>query len=133
MTAKHSEEFHRGNRSVRASLTATVVPASSTNMLGIDCKGLSRVMIHLTGAVAALTGLALKAYGHPDGVAAVIADAAADFTAPAGIIVGTDGSDLTTLNAADGWVLVDVLGIEKLEIWATSGGTATLAIQAGGH
>lgn len=120
----------RPRRIIHTNLAATTVPGSSTLMLSIDCIGLERIFVQLQSATAALTNLTIKARANPDASAVTIASAAADFTSPSGLIVGASG-DLTVLNGS-GWFLMDVRAIERVDLYATSGGTATLAAQVGG-
>jgi hypothetical protein len=120
----------RPRRIIHKNLSATTVPGSSTLMLSIDCIGIERIFVQLQSATAALTNFTIKARANPDATPATIASAAADFTSPSGLIVGASG-DLTVLNGS-GWFFMDVRGIERVDLYATSGGTATLAAQVGG-
>ena len=124
--------FQRGKRILEISLAATVVPNAATDMAVIPLEGIDRVYVHLTSAVAALTGFAIKtvASGLSGLAADTLYNAASDFLNPAGLLVGASGN-LTVLNGA-GWFIMDTQGIDTLIINATSGGTATLAIEGGG-
>lgn len=117
---------------VTASLPATTVPNSSTLMLRVSTRFVDQLFISLTVATAALTGFAIK--GTPiAGVADVSLFAAtADFTTPGAIVLDASG-DLTGLTAGTGWLVLNVRGFAEIAIFATSGGTATLAISAGGE
>jgi hypothetical protein len=69
----------------------------------------------------------------PDGDWLTLLSAAADFTSPAGIVVDASG-DLTTLaGGGTGWLILDVLGFNKLRIQASgaTGGTSA-TVKAGG-
>lgn len=112
------------------SAAAQTVPAGGLS-LTFSVSGLKRIMIQLTAATAALTGLTIGVIPNTGGNASTIASVAADFTNPKGIMVGASG-DLTTLNAAVGWFILDVQGLDSIIITATSGGTATLALAGGG-
>lgn len=116
-----------------ASLPATIVPAAPGDMLTIDVKWLKQLFIQITVATAALTAFVVKGKSHKAAAAAVtIASAAADFTTPKGLVKAASG-DLTIQGVGSGWLALDVGGLEEITINATSGGTATIAIDAGGE
>lgn len=111
-------------------IDAAVVPGVSTLQGTIHTQGAKRLFVQLTVAVAALTGFAIKARATPAAAYDTLYSAAGDFTVPRGIMVGASG-DLTTQGVGTGWFIMDVEGLESVQIFATSGGTATLALNMG--
>lgn len=126
-----SDTFQRGRKIPKETVAAQTVPGSSTKLHTIYTQGVDRIMVHLTVATAALTGFVIKAKAHGETNASSLYSVAGDFTAPAGLLVGTSG-DLTTLGVGTGWFIMEVTGLDTVELWATSGGTATLAFEIGG-
>ena len=132
-----AQVYHYNNRPrvfTDASLPATVVPNSATDMLTIDTKFLTRIYVHLTVAVAALTGFSIKIKANKNVLSTAVDtlySVSADFTLPKGLLVGSSG-DLTIQGVGHGWFMMDVAGIDSVILNATSGGTATLLIEAGG-
>lgn len=111
----------------------TVAQSGNTTLLDLDVSGLERLAVQL-----AVTGQALDAFlvqaTPPDGTLATYFSAAADFTSPAGLIIDASG-DLTVLAAAaTGWFVMDVRGLSKVKILASSGNIAgsTVSAYAGG-
>ncbi len=125
------QKYTLAPRVVQKSVAATTVPGSSTKIGSMDVRGLRRIFVQLTVATASLTGFAIKVQATPAAAEQTLYSAAADFTTPAGLLVGASG-DLTGAAAGAHWFCMDVSGLELVHIYATSGGTATLAIEAGG-
>lgn len=90
----------------------------------------SRMMVRLTVAVAALTGFSISARATTAAAYNILYNVSADFTAPKGILIGTSG-DLTVQGVGNGWLIMDVRGLESIEFRAVSAGTATLALNMG--
>ncbi len=111
-------------------IAAATVPNSSTLMGTIHTQGSRRLMVEITVAVAALTGFNIQARSTPAAPYVTLYSATSDFTQPKGILVGASG-DLTTQGVGTGWFIMDVEGLESVQIYATSGGTATLALNMG--
>lgn len=122
-------------RRENVSLPATVVPGSGgADMLTVDVRFLTRLFIHLTVATASLTGFKIKGTATgADAAPATIFSATADYTTNAGkgLMLGASG-DLTGQAAGSGWMAMDVGPFQTIVISATSGGTATLALEVGG-
>jgi hypothetical protein len=113
------------------SIAAAVVPGVSTLIGTIHTHGAKRLFVELPLTVAPLTGFAIKARATPSADYVTLYNAAGEFTNPSGLLVGASG-DLTTLAAAaTGWFIMDVEGLESVQIFATSGGTASLAAYMG--
>ena len=112
-------------------IVAAVVPAVSTLIGTLHTQGAERLFVELPLTVAALTGFAIKARATPDADYVTLYDVPGDFSSPKGILIGASG-DLTSLSAAStGWFIMDVRGLESVQIYATSGGTASLAAHMG--
>lgn len=127
-----TQAFQRGKRSIDIALAATVVPNSSTKMIEIPVEGVSRIFVQLAASVAALTNFTIKAL--PSGTSVLpetLFSTASDFLNPQGLLVGCSG-DLTTLSGTTGWFIMDTIGLETVQLWATSGGTAILIVDGSG-
>lgn len=73
----------------------------------------------------ALDAFRVSAKFHKDGNYVLLFSVAGDFTSPAGLVVDASG-DLTTLAAGTtGWLVLDVLGLYKIKIEASSAVGAT--------
>ena len=103
----------------------------AASLCHINVSGLDRIFVQITVATAALTGFAIKAKSNTDAAASTLYSTAGDFTTPVGLLVGASG-DLTIQGVGVGWFIMDVSGLESIILTATSGGTATLAVEAGG-
>ena len=128
-TVSQVSNFHRGQRLCAISVAATLV--NTTLDVPINVSGLDRIFVQITVATAALTGFAIKAKSNTDAAASTLYSTAGDFTTPVGLLVGASG-DLTIQGVGVGWFIMDVSGLESIILTATSGGTATLAVEAGG-
>ena len=114
-----------------ASLAATLVPASSTEMLTVDVRGMKRLFVVITASVAAMTAVLVKAAAIKDGTLVTVATSGADYTTPNAIMLAASG-DPIALSAASAWFLLDVTGMAEVAIFATTdAGAGKLAIQAG--
>lgn len=111
-------------------IVATVVPAASTVMGTIHTQGAKRLFVEIAVAVASLTAFEIDARPDPAAAYVPLYSVSADFLTPRGLMVGASG-DLTTQAAGTGWFIMDVIGLESVQIKATSGGTATLAMNMG--
>lgn len=107
--------------------------ATETELLNLDVSGLERLAVQVAVTGQALDEFVIEA-APPDGALAVYFSAAADFTSPAGLMIDAS-SDLTTLAAAaTGWFVMDVRGLSKVRVSASSGNVAgsTVSAYAGG-
>lgn len=109
---------------------AAVVPAVSTVMGTLHTQGAKRLFVQLNVAVAALTAFEIDARPTPGASYVPLYSISSDFLTPRGLLVGASG-DLTTQGVGSGWFIMDVAGLESIQIKATSGGTATLALNMG--
>lgn len=125
-----SSSFTRGTRIALTKSSATLVNTTLDHI--ISTSGIERLFIQITVAVAALTGFAVKGKSHPDAANVTLYSAASDYTLPAGLIVGASGDLTTQAVGALGWLILDVRSLDSVTITATSGGTATVALFAGG-
>lgn len=110
-----------------------VVPSASTGILKVDTSLATELFVVMTVATAALTGFSIKARPSTYTLAAVtLYSTSADYTTPSGLLVGTSG-DLSVAGTGVSWFIMDVKALQSIEIWATSGGTATLALDVGAY
>ena len=111
-------------------IAAVTVPASSTLQATFAVGKSVRMMVKLTVATAALTNFTISARATTAATYDVLYSTTADFTTPKGVLVGCSG-DLTLLGIGSGWFIMDVRGMESVRLFATSAGTATLALNMG--
>lgn len=112
-----------------------VPAAGNTDLLDMDVSQVARLALEIrnTGANA-FDAFIVQGKFHPDGAYVTILSAAADYTAPAGIVVDASG-DLTVLAAgATGWLILDALAFIKLKVQASANvaGATTAGVFAGG-
>lgn len=122
-------------RILRASNTALSVPASgNTILLDLDVRDIERIYVQVAPTTNGFDAFIVSIQPHNNGAYSTIASAAADYTSPAGIMVGASG-DLTTLAAAaTGWVILDTRGLARVRVQASgSGGASTVTAVAGGY
>ncbi len=112
-------------------IAAAVVPAVSTLMGTFQTQGIDRIFVETTVAVAALTGFQIQARASDQAPYVVLYSTSADFLSPKGVLVGASG-DLTTQGIGTGWFILDVRCFSQIQVYATSAGTATLALNSGG-
>ena len=105
-------------------LASTDVDGSLT-LIGtaIDVIGYDRIMVDVLPGAAAFTAFSILI--SADGTTYSTAyNTSGDFTTPSGILVGTSG-DLTILGAAThGWFILDVTGVNSIQIKAQAGATS---------
>lgn len=108
--------------------------ASNTTILEIDVSQIARLAVEIrnTGGFA-LDAFRVDGKVSSDGAYVNLASLAAAYTSPSGLIVAASG-DLTVLaSGATGWLVIDVLGFNKIRFQASSNGTiTTVGILAGG-
>ena len=109
-----------------------LVPAASTRLNVINTATATQLFVVLTVAVASLTNFTIAARPTQtySNTAVTLYSTSADFTSPTGLLIGCSG-DLTTQAAGTGWFIMDVRGMYQVELYATSGGTATIAVEVG--
>ena len=105
--------------------------AVGTDMATFDVRGVKRLFVHLTVAVADLTSFAIKARSHPSATAVTLFSTSGHYTAPSGRLKGVS-ADLTALAVGAGWFDLETEGLDQVFITAGSGGSATVAFKAGG-
>lgn len=114
--------------------TGIAVPqAGNTTILEMNVKGLERLFAEIAVTVQALDAFRVDARAHEDGSYQTLYSTAANYTSPAGLLVGASG-DLTVQAAGtSGWLILDVRGMESLRLQASSGNAAgsTVAVYAG--
>jgi len=127
--------LQQNKRILRASNTAlSVAAAGNTTLLDLDVRDIERIYVQVAPTTNGFDTFIVAIQSHSDGAYSTIASAAADYTAPAGLMVGAS-ADLTTLAAAaTGWFILDTRGLARVRIQASgSGGAATVSAYAGGH
>jgi hypothetical protein len=113
---------------------AVTVPASgNTALMTIPVAGLERIFVQVSVATQALDAFIVQGRCAAAASFTTLYSAAADFTAPAGLMVGASG-DLTTLAAAaSGWFIMDVRGLYEVKILASAAvDSAAVSVDAGG-
>ena len=119
-----------------SSNTALSVPSSgNTVLLDLDVRKINRIFVIVTPTTNAFDAFIVQINNHPSGTLQTIASTAANYTAPAGIMVGAS-SDLTTLAAgATGWFILDTTGLYRVVVSASAAaaGAATVTAYAGGY
>lgn len=112
----------------------TVPLASNGDLLEMDVSQVARLALEIRNAGAnAFDAFLVQGKVHPDGAYVTLLSAAADYTSPAGIVVDASG-DLTVLaSGATGWLILDVLGFNKIKLQASAAiGASSANIFAGG-
>ena len=130
------DEFQRAPKKVISNTIAAsaALTASSVKYATINTRGVDRIHVQITVALAAITGFAIKVKANAaQSTEDTLYKASADFTAPVGVLVGAS-EDLTTLGtSAPGWFILDVTGFDEVYLYATdSATTATIAFEIGG-
>ena len=99
-----------------------------TTVVEINVTDWEFLYITFTVGSAALTAFDIAYRAHDSGGYAVLANAAGDFTSPAGIVIDASASPVTA--AADGTVygvLLNVKAAQSVRIRASSGTTSTMS------
>lgn len=118
-----------------ASASAVSCPATgNTALLTIATAGLERIFVQVSVATQALDAFLVQARCSADATLTTLYSAAADFTVPAGLMVGASG-DLTTLAAAgSGWFIMDVRGLYEVKLLASGAvDSAAVTVFVGGQ
>lgn len=118
---------------VRFSSPANQMDASADqDLFTLDVESLHRVCLKFTVAVAALTAFKIHAQFNPeDTVWVPLRILTGDFSTPkAPLIDATSG--IFTQAAGVAYIILDVSGISKLKIAASSAGAPTVALSGGG-
>jgi hypothetical protein len=111
----------------------SVPNAGLTVLLDIDVSLLSYVTAQIKVATFALAAFQVLGKMENAGDFVVLDSASAEFTTPAGIIIDASG-DLTLQAVGSGWIIISVLGLQRLQLKATSSNVAgsTVSVYAGG-
>lgn len=106
---------------------------ASTEVAQFNAAGYSRVGCEIAVTTAALTDFDILARMHGEGALQTLYSVAADYTSPAGLLIGTSG-DLTIIGAGStGWFVLNTQGIESVQLKAASGGSAGVTVRCGGQ
>jgi hypothetical protein len=118
-----------------SALAVAVAQAGNTDLITIDVSRIARLWVEIAVSGQDLDAFLVKGRTHASGsYQTLVGSVAANYTSPAGIIVGASG-DLTTLAAAtSGWIALDVRGLNSIKLQASSGNVAgsTVSAYAGG-
>ena len=106
-----------------ATATVTVAQGSTDTIATYDVRGYERIFVTLDVAGFSLDAFAIKARAMSAGAYQTLYSTTTHFTAPSGILVGVS-SDLSLLAVGAGWFILDVLGLESVQIAASSSDAA---------
>lgn len=135
------QQIHRlpaDRRQLEASNSAVAVAqAGNTTLLDLDVRELDRIFVQFDVTGQALDAFIVQASAHRDATPTSLASAAAHYTGAGSgsLIVGASGDLTTVAAAASGWFIMDVRGLTRVQILASSGNVAgsTVTIYAGGR
>ena len=106
---------------VSASNLAVPVTNSLTTLLEIaSLNNVHRLWMDFAVTVHDLNAFAIQGKFHPSGSYRTLANAAAQFTSPTGVIFGASKDMTTCAAASNGWVCVDTTGLTSLRVQASS-------------
>jgi len=120
---------------IEAEESVSVAQAGTTEILHLMVRGIKVLFIQVTATGQALDAFTIQSKCHPNAPFVTDYSIATDYTSPAGIMIGSDESDLTTLAAgASGWVRLEVSGTYEVKVIASSANIAgsTVTVYAGG-
>jgi len=135
VTAVISTAQRRVTYNAKNDASVTIPAAGNTDILEMDVSQINRLAMEIrnTGAQA-FDVFIVQGKVHPDSAYVTLLSAAADYTTPAGIVVDASG-DLTILGAgATGWLIIDVLGFQKIKLQASAnvaGATSAFVLACG--
>lgn len=115
-----------------SALSVSVPTAGNTEILRIPTVGMERLFVQFDVATNNLDAFRILAKAHPSATATLLYSLAADYTVPAGLLVGASGDLTTVAAAASGWFIMDVRGVYEVQLQASAtGGAAAVSIYAG--
>lgn len=108
-------------RMTKAVLDIAVAAAGLTELVTIIVGDLQRVFFQVRNDGAqAFDAFVISFKAHEDAPWVAVYDTGAEFTAPAGLLVGASG-DLTALaSGATGWFILDTLGLYAVKVEASA-------------
>lgn len=113
----------------------TLSDETLTTIATFDVSDTARIFVEIANTVTAFDQFAITARASANGGYQTLYSAAADYTSPQGLLIGTSG-DLTTIAAgSSGWFVMDVSGLESVVIKAAraAGSNAVVTVYAGGN
>lgn len=112
----------------------SVAGTGNTTLITIDCRGKEQIYVELQPVTQNLDAFIVAARPHADGTFNTLYSVAADFTSPAGLIIGASG-DLTTLAAgATGWFIMDVSSLRDVRLSASAAAdSSAVTVYVGGQ
>ena len=131
----HSSPPRRLAFVAKTDAAVTIGTGANTDIFDLDVSQIARLALEIRNAGAqAFDAFAVLGKVSPDGAFVTLLSVAADYTSPAGIVVDASG-DLTILGAgATGWLILDVLGFNKIKLQASANvaGATSASVFAGG-
>ena len=112
----------------------TVEVLAALTELGVyNVSDMEQISFHVLNADVTYDQFVISGRFINEGTWEVLFNTAADFTTPAGLLIGTSG-DLTTIaNTATGWFIMDTASLFEIKVEAaSSGGASTSTVNAGG-
>jgi hypothetical protein len=112
----------------------SVAGTGNTTLLHVPCAGLERIFVQFSVTTQALDAFLIQAKASADATLTTLYSAAADFTAPTGLLVGASGDLTTTAAAASGWFILDVRGLFEVKVLASAAlDSAAVSVYMGGQ
>lgn len=130
----HSSPARRLAFVAKTDAAVTVPLATNGDLIELDVSQVARLAIEIKNEGAnAFDAFLVQGKVHPDGNYVPLLSVASDYTTPAGIVVDASG-DLTALGAGvTGWLILDVLGFNKIKLQASAAvGASSANIFVGG-
>lgn len=112
-----------------SNLAVAVPQTGNTTLLTIPCHGVKQIMVQVVVSGQALDAFLIQARPTLDAALSTLYSAAADFTAPKGLLIGASG-DLTAQAVGTGWFIMDVTGLAEVAVLASSGNVAGSTVSA---
>ena len=112
-----------------------VAQSGDTTVLELNVSGLERLVVEVAVASKLLDAFSVLGAVHPDGSYMTLFSVAADFTSPAGLMVDASGDITTQAAGSSGWFVLDVRGLDRVKLTASSGDAAgsTVSVYATGR
>jgi hypothetical protein len=102
---------------------AVLTNAGDQTLETIPVDTLERLAIQIKVERCHLAAFKIQVRFHASGDYITLYSAAADYTAPSGLLIGASG-DLTTQAVGSGWFIMDVRALESVRVLASSGSAA---------
>jgi hypothetical protein len=111
--------------SLKPNAVSVAGTGNTTLITGLDVSRYSHMLFSMDVSTQALDAFIISIKAHSDDTYRTLKSAAADFTAPSGVLLECESSagtgDLTTVPASgSGWFIMQVSGINSLQIQASA-------------